>query len=131
MIRSIEIGDRAGIVAAVACAVHCSVLPIAATSIQLGNVLLSEQTELVVLAASLLISGTAIVASCVRRGLCVVVGGTFSIAVGLFLAARLELAAPFEQPLVMAAAGLIVATHVINLARCPCRKDRPSCVTAE
>jgi hypothetical protein len=131
MIRAIELGDRAGIVAAVACAIHCLLLPLIATSVQASNVFAPERTEFVVLAASLLISGATVVASRARRDARVAVWSTFAAGAGVLISARLGASGSIEQALVTAGAGLVVAAHVINLSSCRCRKDAPSCAIAE
>ena len=132
MIRSIELGDRAGIAVAVACALHCCVAPILATSVQAAGVFASERSELAFLASSLLISGTTVVASCRRRGALGVTWSTFVFGSSLLVAARIgfEWVEPIEQELVIAGAGLVVTTHAINLFKCRCGKEGPSCVGA-
>jgi hypothetical protein len=130
--RSLDLGDRAGIAVAVACALHCLTAPILATSLQIAGIVASEQTELAFLGSSLLISGTTVVANCLRRRARAVVWVTFVVGASL-LAARIggDWAEPLEAPLVVGGAGMIVAAHVINLANCRCRKGGPICVETE
>jgi hypothetical protein len=99
---------------------------------QVAGVLASERAELAFLIASLLISGTAVVVRCLRRGARGVVWGTFVVGAGVLVAARIEVdwAEASEQGLVVAGAGLIIAAHLANLFACGCRKEGSSCVTA-
>jgi hypothetical protein len=133
VIQSIDMGDRAGIAVAVACALHCVAAPILGTTVQVTGALASERTELVFLGSSLLISGTTVVANCLRRRARAAVCGTFVVGATLLLAARsgIAWAEPVEQPLVAGGAGLIVAAHVLNLFNCRCRRQASSCVGAE
>src|ERR1700752_2805440 len=108
MTRSSETGDRAGIVVAVACAVHCLAIPIVAASMPLASILVSEWSEFVILAASLLISSVAMVTSCRRHDAPWAALGTFCLGPGLLLPARLGLARPLELPLTLVGAGLVV-----------------------
>src|ERR671911_1120631 len=103
-------GDRAGIALAAACALHCIATPMLAASIQVAGVFASERTELAFLASSLLISGTTMLANCLRRGARVVVWASFAAGASLLVSARsgVEWAERMEQPLVIAGAGLIV-----------------------
>jgi hypothetical protein len=123
-------GDRAGIAVAFACALHCVAAPLLVTSVQVAAAFASERTELAFLGASLLISGTTVVANCLRRSARSAVWATFAAGAGLLLAARSGAARidAVEQPLVIVGAGTIVAAHLINLFNCRCRKDRPVCV---
>ena len=122
--------DRAGIALAAACALHCIATPMLAASLQVAGVFTSERTELVFLASSLLISGTTILATCLRRGARGVVWASFVVGASLLISARsgVEWAELMEQPLVLAGAGLIVMAHVANLFYCRCSKEEPSCV---
>jgi hypothetical protein len=128
-----EIGDRAGIAVAFVCALHCVAAPLAGASVQVAGTLASERTELLFLASSLLISGTMVLANCLRRGARRAVWGAFGVGASLLLCARVGLAFAerIEQPLVLAGAGMIVAAHVMNLFNCRCREEGPSCVAAE
>jgi hypothetical protein len=128
--RSLELADTAGIAVSVACAVHCLAAPILGASLQIAGALAFDRTELAFVGASLLISGTTVVANCLRRDGRVAVWGTFVVGAGLLVAARSGIAwvERFEPPLVFGGAGMIVAAHVINLRNCRCRKEGPSCV---
>ena len=125
-------GDRAGIALAAACALHCIATPMLAASIQVAGVFASERTELMFLASSLLISGTTMLANCLRRRARGVVWASFVVGASLLISARsgVEWAELMEQPLVVAGAGLIVMAHVANLFYCRCSKEEPSCVAA-
>jgi hypothetical protein len=130
MIRSLDLGDRAGIVVAVACALHCVTAPMLGTSLQLAGVLASERTDFVFLGFSLLISGATVLANCLRRRTRALVWCAFAAGASLLLAARIESAwaEVLETPLVVGGAGMIVAAHVVNLIHCRCRKDGPTCM---
>jgi urea transporter len=98
---------------------------------QIAGVFASERAELAFTITSLLISGTAVVVSCLRRSAPRAVWGTFVVGAGLVVAARIgvDWAEAIEQGLVVAGAGLIVAAHLANLFVCGCRKEGSSCVT--
>jgi hypothetical protein len=130
MIRTLEAGDRAGIALAVACALHCLMTPVLATSLQIAGVIASERTEFAFLGVSLLISGMTVVVNCLRRRASAVVWATFVVGAALLLSTRVSSAwaEPFERPLVVVGAGMIVVAHVINLVNCHCRKEGPTCV---
>jgi hypothetical protein len=133
VIRTLDLGDRAGIAVAVACALHCLTLPILGTSLQIAGVVASEPAELAFLGLSLLVSGTTVVVNCLRHRARAVVWGTFVVGASLLLAARTGGvgAGPLEASLVVAGAGTIVAAHVINLVNCRCRKAGPMCVETD
>jgi hypothetical protein len=111
VIQSIEMGDRAGIAVAVACAFHCVAAPILGTSIQIAGAFASEGAELAFLGSSLLISGTTVVANCLRHSVRGAVWRTFVVGAALLLVARsgVAWAEMLEQPLVIGGAGMIVA----------------------
>jgi hypothetical protein len=133
VVRSVELGDRAGIAVAVVCAFHCVAAPILGASLQIAGVFASERAELAFLGSSLLISGTTILANCLRRDARAAVWGSFLVGAGLLVAARsgVAWAERLEHPLVFAGAGMIVAAHVMSLRNCRCKTDGPSCVGAE
>jgi hypothetical protein len=126
-------GDRAGIAVALVCALHCVAVPLVGASVQVAGTLASERTELLFLTSSLLISGTTVLANCLRRGARRAVWGAFVVGASLLLYARVGVASAeyIEQPLVLGGAGMIVAAHVMNLFNCRCREEGPSCVAAE
>jgi hypothetical protein len=130
VIRSIETGDRAGIAVAVACAFHCLAVPLFGASIQVLGAFASERTELLFLTSSLLVSGTTVLASCLRRGARRAVWRAFAVGASLLLCARVGFAwaERIEQPLVLGGAGMIVVAHCINLFNCRCSEEGPSCV---
>jgi hypothetical protein len=99
-------------------------------SLQIAGAGVSERAELAFLGSSLLISGTTVVASCLRRGTRAAVWGTFVAGAGLLVAARsgIARAEPLEPLLVIGGAGMIVGAHVISLCSCRCRKEGSSCV---
>jgi hypothetical protein len=92
---------------------------------QIAGVFASERVELAFTITSLLISGTAVVVSGLRRGAPRAVWGTFVVGAGLVVAARIggDWAEAIEQRFVVAGAGLIVAAHLANLFACGCRKE--------
>jgi hypothetical protein len=126
-------GDRAGIAVAVACAIHCVAVPLVGASIQVAGAFASDRTELLFLTSSLLVSGTTVLANCLRRGPRRAVWAAFVVGASLLLYARVGFASAehIEQPLVLGGAGMIVAAHVMNLFNCRCRAESPSCVAAE
>jgi hypothetical protein len=129
--KSIEIGDRAGIVVAVVCAVHCLAAPLFAASLPLAGMFTSERTELAFVISSFLISGATVAASCLRRGARRAVWVAFLAGAIVILSARLVagLTLPVEQGLVMAGATLTVAAHSINLLRCRCTLSDKRCAS--
>jgi hypothetical protein len=131
MVRSMAIADRAGIVLAVACAVHCVAAPVLATSLQLAGVFASESTELLFLTSSLLISGMTVGTACAQGRCRRLTGGAFA-AGACCLIARLGLAwfEAVERPLVVAGAGLIVVAHLVNLSTCRCDGEGSTCAAA-
>jgi hypothetical protein len=133
VIRTLDSGDPAGIAVAAGCALHCLAAPILGATLPIAEVVASERTELVLLGSSLLISGTTVVASCLRRRARPVVWRTFAIGASLLLTAKIgsERVEPFELLLVVGGAGMIVTTHVINLVYCRCREEGPPCVEIE
>lgn len=132
MIRTLELGDRAGIAVAAACALHCLAAPVLGTSLQIAGVLLSEGAELAFLSTSLLVSGTTVLATCLRRGGRAAVWATFLVGAALLVSARsgTAWAERLEPALVFGGAGLVAAAHVVNLRHCRCRTEERSCVTA-
>jgi hypothetical protein len=133
MLRALEIGDRAGIAIAVACAAHCLVAPAFAASIQVAGTLASDQAEWMFLGSSLVVSGVTVVASCMRGVARRAVLIAFLTGAGLLLVGRLggSRAETIELPLVALGAGTIVAAHLLNLFQCRCRKGNTSCVAIE
>lgn len=84
----------------------------------MAGILISDRSEYITLAASLLLSSAAMAPSCTRRDASVAASCTFCLGAGLLLSARLGLVTPLELPLTIVGAGFVVAAHVINLAKC-------------
>ena len=128
MANSISIGDRVGIVAAIACGVHCLAAPLLA-SVQFTRVLGSERVETAFLVTSLMISGVTCTASSLRRGARHAIWVAFTSGAAVLVVARLSdaLTTPVERGLVVAGASLIVVAHVVNLFGCRCAEEGQSC----
>ncbi|HEY7191711.1 MAG TPA: MerC family mercury resistance protein [Vicinamibacterales bacterium] len=125
---AIRIGDRAGIVAAVGCAIHCLAVPLLASA-QFVTVLGSATTEFALLSLSLLISGATIATSCLRGRMRGAVCIPFLLGAMLLLSARVAngLTPHTEAALVAAGAVAIVSAHSMNLLRCRCTRRTASC----
>lgn len=111
---------------ALACALHCLAVPMLGATLQFAGVLASERTESAFLGTSLLISGTTVLVHCLRRRTSAAVWGTFAAGAAILIATRLERAwmEPFELPLVLSGAAMIVTGHVINLINGRCQRPR-------
>jgi hypothetical protein len=133
VIQSSGTSDRAAIAGAAFCAAHCLLAPIIASWTQVAHGFASEQAEHVLLTGSLVMSGTVLVGSCLRRRARRGAVGAFLLGASLLVWVRSSAAwtEPVEQLLVTAGAAMIVVAHVINLRCCTCQEEGPRCATVE
>lgn len=120
-IDAIAVRDQAGIVTALACAVHCAALPLAAgilSAVGLG-LLLDERIELALLMLAGLMGGWSLWPA--FRGRHGRLSPLLLCGAGLFvlIAARhFEDAPAVEIPMVLVGAGAIASAHLLNLWLC-------------
>jgi hypothetical protein len=139
MESSVVLRDRAGVVVAAACAVHCAALPLAAgllSAMGLG-LLLDEQVEVALLVLAGLIGVGGLWPAFRRRHRRLLPLLLFGSGLLALIAVRRfeDAAAVLEIPMILVGAGAVASAHLLNLALCrrassaatrPGRPPRPS-----
>jgi MerC mercury resistance protein len=119
---SLAMRDRAGVVAAVACAIHCTALPLAAgilSAVGLG-LLLDERIELALMMLAGLIGAWSLWPAFRRRHGRVLPLLLFGAGLLVLIAARRlqDASAVVEIPMILIGAGSVTSAHLLNLSLC-------------
>jgi hypothetical protein len=114
--------DRAGVVVAVACALHCAALPLAAgllSAMGLG-LLLDERIEVALLMLAGLIGGWSLWPAFRRRHRRILPLLLFGSGLLALIAVRRfeDAAAVLEIPMILVGAGAVASAHLLNLSLC-------------